>query len=83
MTKCWLIQLGLAGARRCRHRAAGIRRRTRRRRRIARQQVAGPRAHIFVIMLENHSQSSVIGDANAPYINSLAQQYATPRTTSA
>lgn len=33
--------------------------------------------HIFLIMLENHSQSSVIGDANAPYINSLAQQYAT------
>ena len=33
--------------------------------------------HIFVIMLENHSQSSVIGDPNAPYINSLAQQYAT------
>ncbi len=33
--------------------------------------------HIFVIMLENHSQSSVIGDANAPFINSLAQSYAT------
>jgi hypothetical protein len=32
--------------------------------------------HVFVIMLENHSQSSVIGDANAPYITGLAQQYA-------
>jgi hypothetical protein len=31
--------------------------------------------HIYVIMLENHSQSSVIGDANAPYMNSLAQKY--------
>ena len=26
-------------------------------------------------MLENHSQQSVIGDPNAPYITSLAQQY--------
>jgi hypothetical protein len=32
--------------------------------------------HIFVIMLENHSQSSVIGDVNAPFMNSLAQNYA-------
>ncbi|MGN6246386.1 MAG: alkaline phosphatase family protein [Motilibacteraceae bacterium] len=31
--------------------------------------------HMFVIMLENHSKSSVIGDANAPYINSLADHY--------
>ena len=31
--------------------------------------------HIFVIMLENHSQSSVIDDANAPYITSLAHKY--------
>ncbi|HET7660139.1 MAG TPA: alkaline phosphatase family protein [Oryzihumus sp.] len=31
--------------------------------------------HIFVIMLENHSQSSVIGDANAPFLNTLATQY--------
>jgi hypothetical protein len=31
--------------------------------------------HMFVIMLENHSKSSVIGDANAPYINSLADRY--------
>jgi phosphatidylinositol-3-phosphatase len=32
--------------------------------------------HVFVIMLENHSQQSVIGDPNAPYITSLAQHYA-------
>ncbi|MET4704724.1 alkaline phosphatase family protein [Frigoribacterium sp. UYMn621] len=31
--------------------------------------------HIFVIMLENHSKSSVIGDANAPYLTGLARQY--------
>lgn len=32
--------------------------------------------HVVVIMLENHSKSSVLGDANAPYINQLAGQYA-------
>lgn len=32
--------------------------------------------HIFVIMLENHSQSTVIGDPNAPFITSLAHTYA-------
>jgi len=43
----------------------------------------GPKAgghafeHVFVIMLENHSQSSVIGDPNAPFITSLAHKYAT------
>ncbi len=31
--------------------------------------------HIFVIMLENHSQSTVIGDPYAPYITSLAHTY--------
>ncbi|MGI8421725.1 MAG: alkaline phosphatase family protein [Gaiellaceae bacterium] len=31
--------------------------------------------HVFVIMLENHSQSGVIDDANAPYITSLAHTY--------
>jgi phosphatidylinositol-3-phosphatase len=31
---------------------------------------------IFVIMLENHSQSTVIGDPNAPFITSLASHYA-------
>jgi phosphatidylinositol-3-phosphatase len=30
---------------------------------------------IFVIMLENHSQSTVIGDPNAPFITSLANTY--------
>ena len=32
--------------------------------------------HIYVIMLENHSKSSVIGDPNAPYLNRLAHTYA-------
>jgi hypothetical protein len=31
--------------------------------------------HVYVIMLENHSKSSVIDDPNAPYITSLAHQY--------
>jgi hypothetical protein len=31
---------------------------------------------IFVVMLENHSQSSVIDDPNAPYLTSLAHTYA-------
>jgi hypothetical protein len=35
-----------------------------------------PFDHIFVIMLENHSQSSVIDDVNAPYLTSLAHTYA-------
>jgi hypothetical protein len=30
---------------------------------------------IFVIMLENHSQSTVIGDVNAPFISGLATTY--------
>ena len=29
----------------------------------------------FIIVLENHSAKSVIGDPNTPYITSLAQQY--------
>jgi phosphatidylinositol-3-phosphatase len=29
----------------------------------------------FIIVLENHSQNSVIGDPNAPFITSLAQKY--------
>jgi len=32
--------------------------------------------HIYVIMLENHSQSSVIDDPNARYLTSLAHTYA-------
>ena len=43
----------------------------------AAQQSQDPRLdHIFVIMLENHSQSSVIDDTNAPFITSLAHKYA-------
>ena len=38
---------------------------------------SGKLDHIFVIMLENHSQSSVIGDVNAPFITSLATTYST------
>jgi hypothetical protein len=30
---------------------------------------------VFVIMLENHSKKSVIGDPHAPFITSLAQRY--------
>jgi len=30
---------------------------------------------VFIIILENHSQQSVIGDPNTPYITSLAGQY--------
>ena len=30
---------------------------------------------VFIIVLENHSAKSVIGDPNTPYIRSLAQQY--------
>lgn len=32
-------------------------------------------SHVFVIMLENHSKSSVIDNVNAPYITSLAHRY--------
>lgn len=31
--------------------------------------------HLYVIMLENHSKSSVIDNANAPYITKLAHRY--------
>src|SRR5512141_2186044 len=31
--------------------------------------------HIFVIVLENHSYSEIIGNSAAPYLNSLANQY--------
>src|ERR1700722_11510640 len=30
---------------------------------------------VFIIVLENHSEKSVIGDPNTPYITSLAQRY--------
>ncbi|MGH2934675.1 MAG: alkaline phosphatase family protein [Gaiellaceae bacterium] len=32
--------------------------------------------HVFVIVLENHSEAGVVGDPNAPYITSLAHTYA-------
>jgi hypothetical protein len=31
--------------------------------------------HVFIIMMENHSTPDIIGDPNAPFINSLAQTY--------
>ena len=31
--------------------------------------------HIFTIMMENHSYNEIIGNTQAPYINSLASQY--------
>jgi hypothetical protein len=36
---------------------------------------SAPLDRIFVIMLENHSKSSVIDDPNAPYLTSLAHNY--------
>ena len=33
-------------------------------------------AHIFLILMENHSASQIIGSSEAPFINSLARQYA-------
>ena len=32
--------------------------------------------HVYIVMLENHSYSSVIGNKNMPYLNSLAKNYA-------
>jgi hypothetical protein len=32
--------------------------------------------HVYIIMMENHSTPDIIGDPNAPYINSLATTYA-------
>jgi hypothetical protein len=37
----------------------------------------------FVIVLENHSQQSVIGDPNNPFISSLAQKYGEAANSSA
>jgi phosphatidylinositol-3-phosphatase len=34
-----------------------------------------PLDRIFVIMLENHSKSSIIGDPNAPFMNKLADHF--------
>jgi len=33
-------------------------------------------AHIFVILMENHSASQIIGSSEAPFVNSLARKYA-------
>src|SRR6266566_5976266 len=33
--------------------------------------------HVFVIVMENHAYSQVIGSSSAPYINSLAKSYGT------
>jgi hypothetical protein len=40
------------------------------------EESAGKLDRIFVIMLENHSQSSVIDDPNAPFLTGLAHTYA-------
>ncbi|HEV2177313.1 MAG TPA: alkaline phosphatase family protein [Terriglobia bacterium] len=32
--------------------------------------------HVFIVLLENHNYSSVIGNASMPYLNSLATTYA-------
>jgi phosphatidylinositol-3-phosphatase len=37
--------------------------------------VKDPFAHIFVIVIENHSSTAVIGNPNAPYLTSLARRY--------
>src|SRR5712692_2988456 len=34
-----------------------------------------PTAHIVVVVMENRPQSAIIGNANAPYLNSLAREY--------
>src|SRR5947208_17150789 len=34
-----------------------------------------PSNHVFVLVEENHSYESVIGNSAMPYFNSLAQQY--------
>ncbi len=38
-------------------------------------QSQGTFAHVAVVVLENHSYSEVIGNADMPYLNGLAQQY--------
>jgi phosphatidylinositol-3-phosphatase len=37
---------------------------------------APPLAHIAIVVMENRSEGSIIGNAAAPYINSLARSYA-------
>ncbi len=38
-------------------------------------EAVGHLKHVFVIVLENHSASSVVGDPNMPYVTSLAHRY--------
>ncbi|HVZ74911.1 MAG TPA: alkaline phosphatase family protein [Polyangia bacterium] len=40
------------------------------------QRPSGWTGTVFTIVMENHSQSSIIGNKDAPYINQLATQYA-------
>src|SRR5450432_1797039 len=35
----------------------------------------GTKAHVMVIMMENHDYSEIVGNSNAPYINQLGSQY--------
>jgi len=35
----------------------------------------GPKAHVMVIMMENHDYSEIVGNSNAPFINQLGAQY--------
>jgi hypothetical protein len=41
----------------------------------AKQAAQAPLRHVFVIVLENHSKSDVVGDPNAPRISALARRY--------
>lgn len=38
---------------------------------------ASPLAHVFIVVMENKEYSAIINNSQAPYINSLAQTYAT------
>jgi hypothetical protein len=42
---------------------------------VAPPHIAGRFAHMFVIVLENHTSAGVIGDQNAPYLTELAHRY--------
>src|SRR5439155_5373893 len=38
-------------------------------------QIVPPSSHVFLLVEENHSYSSVIGNSPMPYLNSLAKKY--------
>src|SRR5947207_4028095 len=38
-------------------------------------QTVPPSSHVFLLVEENHSYSSVIGNSSMPYLNSLAKKY--------